>query len=214
MDIDDVVQGRVAARFFPDIARQHLAGDNVALMTHQVLKKLELARGQVQRLAAARNGTADHVHFEIPDSQSRAGLGDSSAAERPDASEQLGKRKGFYEIIVGAGIQAADTIFDGISRRQHQDRRFESVLPHGGQNLKAAPAWKHDVEDDQIEGFRFNQVEAFFAGMGQRNAVLFGLQALPQCLAEFLFVFDHQNPQRIFLLLYRRADDPRPLTTS
>jgi hypothetical protein len=129
--------------------------------------------------------------LEVRDLQLRAGLRDSPAAERPDTGQQFGKCKGLYQIVVGAGIQAAHAIFDCVSGRQHQDGCLESAHTHGRQDLQAASARKHHVQDHQVELLRLSQVESFLAGMRQGNLVLFGLQALLQCLTQLRFVLDH-----------------------
>jgi hypothetical protein len=71
------------------------------------------------------------------------------------------------------------------------------VLAHGAQDLNAAPAWKHHVQDQQIEGFRLDQVESLLAGTSQRDGILLGFQAFLQGLGEFQFVFDYQNTHGI-----------------
>ena len=183
MDVDDIVERSVAAGFFPDVAGQHLAGDDVALVPHQILQKLELAGGKVQRLAGAGNGAADHIHFKIPDAQSRAGLRGASATQRADASQQFGKRKGLHQIVVGARYPRPRTRSSMASRAVSiRTGVLNPCWRMVAQDLRAASAGKHHVQDHQIEGFGLNQVEAFFAGVRQRprrTARLAGPPAAP-----------------------------------
>ena len=103
MDIDHIIQGRVAAGLFPHVAGQHLAGDNMAPMAQQILQEFELTGSEIQRLSASRYGSTHDIHFKIRDPHSRARLGHAPSAESPDPSEQFRKGKRFYQIIVGAG---------------------------------------------------------------------------------------------------------------
>ena len=54
LHVDDVVERRRAARLLPDLAREHFARHQVALMPQQVLEQLELARRSAR--AAGRRG--------------------------------------------------------------------------------------------------------------------------------------------------------------
>ena len=44
------------------------------------------------------------------------------ACERAETCQQLGEGEGLDGIVVGPAIQAADTVFDGVSGGEHQDR--------------------------------------------------------------------------------------------
>ena len=121
------------------------------------------------RRIASSSRSATRNYVELP-------LGGSPPAQRSNASEQLGKRKGLQQIVVGTGVQAANTIFDRIASGQHQDWRSQSVLAHSLQDLEPASAWKHNVQDYQIEGFGLNQVETFLARMAKAKRILLALQ--------------------------------------
>src|SRR5262245_25930951 len=65
LDVDHVVDGRRAARFLPDFARQHFTRYEMILMPKQVLEQLELACGQVELAIATCRATRDQIELEI-----------------------------------------------------------------------------------------------------------------------------------------------------
>ena len=78
----------------------------MAGMAHQVFEQLELARQQVDRLAAARDRAGQEVDLEIGDPQPRRRRRRGAAPQqRLDAREQLAEGERLDEIVVAAGAQ-------------------------------------------------------------------------------------------------------------
>ena len=46
-------------------SKQHLAGDDAALAAQEIFKQAELARLQIDGLAATPHGAREEVHFEV-----------------------------------------------------------------------------------------------------------------------------------------------------
>src|SRR5438067_7774483 len=65
LHIDHVVERGRASWLFPDLARQHLARDEVALMPKEVFEELELAGRQIERPFAADGAPCHEVQFEV-----------------------------------------------------------------------------------------------------------------------------------------------------
>ena len=152
LHVDDVVERRGAARFSPHFSRQHLARDHVALMAQQVLEQLELARPSGR--AGDRRGRRGAPRDPSPDRRlSSEGLGRTATPQQgTDPSQQFRHGERLDKIIVRAGIQAGDAVFDAIARGQNQDRRSKMPLSQRLQDLEAAASRQHQIEDDQVEG--------------------------------------------------------------
>jgi hypothetical protein len=63
--IDNIVDGRDAVGFAPDILGQHFAGDDLARLAEQVGQEIELAGRQIDWLAGARDPPLLEVHDQI-----------------------------------------------------------------------------------------------------------------------------------------------------
>src|SRR4029077_2191981 len=69
VNVDDV--GRGVEVQIPHVLQQHRAGDDLALVAHEVLENLKFARQQLDLLPAARHRSRDQVELEIADAQHR-----------------------------------------------------------------------------------------------------------------------------------------------
>ena len=108
----------------------------------------------------ARSGTgapatltvrAARVEPDAAEFDDRASAGQVAPAQRPKPREQFGEGEGFDEVVVGAGLQAANPVGHGIPCRQDQDRGLHLHLAEIPTDGKAVSAWEHDVEHDEIE---------------------------------------------------------------
>ena len=57
---------------------------------------------------------------------------------------------GFDEVVVRAGVEAADHVLDRVARREHQDRRVPAFPAQLGGDLEAVLLRQHDVEQDDV----------------------------------------------------------------
>src|SRR5690242_19356566 len=74
-----------------------------------------------------------------------------TAPYRSDASGEFFECEWLDEIIVGAEIEALDSVFQRPPRRDHDDRRGYAVPLQGAKNLKTGQPRESQVEEDQIE---------------------------------------------------------------
>src|SRR5437867_6319824 len=65
LHVDHVAYRRSAALFLPDLARQHFAGHEVALLPQQVLQELEFSAGQIERATASHNPPRGRVDLQV-----------------------------------------------------------------------------------------------------------------------------------------------------
>src|ERR1041384_5879716 len=78
--------------------------------------------------------------------------GRGAPRESADARQQLAKGERLREIVVGAGVQAADAIVDGVARGEHEHRRADAALAQIRAEGEAVTAGQHRVEHDHVEG--------------------------------------------------------------
>ena len=61
----------------------------------------------------------------------------ATAKQAADPGEELADREGLHQIIVGAGVEALDSILDVRAHGQHQHRRGEVLSSPAGDQLRA-----------------------------------------------------------------------------
>src|SRR4029079_12641964 len=97
----------------PDALEQHRPGDDAALVAHQEFKQAKLARLQIDRLAAAADGTANQIHLEIGDAQEGLlALERRAAGESVQPRQKLGEGKGLGDIVVAPRLPPLDAGID------------------------------------------------------------------------------------------------------
>src|SRR5206468_5946050 len=89
LHVDDVVERCRPARLSPDVSREHLARDEVALVPQQVLEQLELTTGELKRSSAPNDAPRHEVHLEIRDLQPNDIRRTAATEQRANAREQL-----------------------------------------------------------------------------------------------------------------------------
>ena len=74
----------------------------------------------------------------------------ATTRQRAKSSHELAEGKRFGEIVVGAGVEAANAVVDGVARREHQHRGADSAFAQRSTEIEAAAAGEHDVENDDV----------------------------------------------------------------
>src|SRR5215210_2275503 len=98
-DLDRVRDGEGVVA--PDLVEQPLAGDDEALVAHQVLEQLELALGEVDRALAARDLVGVGVERQVGHAQGRHPARGPTPQQRAHAREQLLALERLDEVVVG-----------------------------------------------------------------------------------------------------------------
>ncbi len=73
------------------------------------------------------------------------------AQQRLDARQQLRERERLGEIVVAAGLEAADAIVDRAEGAQDQHRRGQTRAPQLLNDRQPVDVRQHPVGDDQVE---------------------------------------------------------------
>src|SRR3989338_3986006 len=88
-------------------------------------------------------------------------------------------RKGFREVVVGAGIQPLHLLIELGSGGEDQDRRGNLLLAQGLENLEAGHPRQHEIQDNQVVAPRPGQIEALGAVAARIDGIALLLQRPP-----------------------------------
>ena len=134
----------------PYLLQQRGPAHDLLRVQQEVLEELELLRGEVEALIVDAGGMAEAVEGDRPVAEHLEALGAAAPLQRPDPGEQLVEVERLREVVVGAGVEAAHHVLDGVARGEHQDRRVATFTPQLGRDLEPVLLGKHHVEQDDV----------------------------------------------------------------
>ncbi len=162
MDVDGA-QFDVAV-MAPDAVEQALARKDMTGMLDEMLEQAKFGRAECDCRAVAAHPVRHGIDLDIGIAQRLAGeRGADSAQHRLDAGDQLTRRKRLGDVIVGAGIEAADAVFLFAARGQHDDRDV------GGTGIAAQPTAHFDARQILDHPVEQDDVGRLFPGEDQRH---------------------------------------------
>ena len=203
VDVDDVrtaLEGEIPRSVEELGARQRDTG-----AAHEHLEESELLRAQVELVIAAPGPVRGRVETQRPDLEHGGTFGGRAAREGPEAGEQLVEGEGLRQVVVGARIEPADTILDRVTRRQHQHRRPDTVLPEPAADVEAVDARQHHVEDDRVVVDGLRHPESGLPAVRHVGRVPLLAQPAAQQLTELLLVLDHEHAHASIVARRMRA---------
>src|SRR5438093_7492142 len=106
----------------PDVFEDAESIVNDPRLAQEELEEVELLRGQFDSGGPASHLPRSGIELHIGESQKLARLARRAAHQRSNPREELLDRERFDEVIVGARVEAGDTVRDRVARRQHQYR--------------------------------------------------------------------------------------------
>ena len=133
----------------PDARKQHLFGKIVALGLEQEAHDVKLLGGQAHALRAADEHTGGEIECGIAETK-LVHLIALPPEEGIDAGQQLARVERLRQVIVGAGVQALDPVFQLALGGQHQDRRRAALGPDLAGEVVTVELRHHDVQDQQV----------------------------------------------------------------
>ena len=77
-------------------------------------------------------------------------LGAAAPLQRPHAGQQLVEPERLGEVVVRAGVEAADHVLHRVARGEHQDGRVAPLAAELRRHLEAVLLGQHDVEQDDV----------------------------------------------------------------
>src|ERR1700730_14280964 len=192
IDVDDICRG--IEMKIPDVLQQHGAGYDAAFIANQILQELEFPWKQKDLLAAPAGGPRHQVDREITARQD--GLlddGIAASAKRLDARHQFNEGKGFYQIVVAPGAQAAHPIVDLSERADDQNRRGDAVVAQLTHHRNAVDVREHAVDRDHGIVACRAPVQRLVAAGGQIHLVTAGGEPFHELISGLGVVLDDQN---------------------
>ena len=180
----------------PDGVEQLLAAEDAAGVLHQVVEQAEFGGAQVDLVAGAADAVGDAVDDDVTVVEAIVGQARADAAEHgADAGDQLAHREGLGQIVVGAGVEAADAIAFLATRGQHDDRHVAGLglAADATADLDPRQFGQHPVQQNQIGQTLLDLQHPLFAIGGDHDAIAFLFKVVGQEGRQGVLVFHHQN---------------------
>ncbi len=119
---------------------------------HQEREQVELAGGQREFRSVARSDPRGRVEGDRPGGQLPPGCGRvaGAAQHRFDSQDQLTRRKGLGDVVVGADLEAGDALVGLAERGQHDDRQVRMLGAHSPAHFEPVDLGQHQVEHHQV----------------------------------------------------------------
>ena len=99
-----------------------------------------------------------------------------AAEDRLDPGQQLGAAERLGDVVVGTDLQPHDTVDLVALGRQDDHRRGHALAAEDAEDLDAAHAREHHVEQDEVESLVPGGIERGFAVGGRRYLVALARQ--------------------------------------
>ena len=100
--------------------------------------------------AVGEHASMQQVDVEAVETE-RLDAAGGTAQQRPQPRHQLGERERLHQVIVGAALETVDALRHPIACRQDEDRYVVAARAQIGENVVAATAGHHHVEDHGAE---------------------------------------------------------------
>src|SRR5712691_11479521 len=178
----------------PHVRRDRGAVEQASLVQHEQLEQGELLRGEGDRPAAAAHLASGGVHLEVRDAMQRRRERRSAARQRLEPRHELPEGEGLRQVVIGAGLEPAHPVVQGIERRQHQDRRGDAATAQLTAQVEPRAAGEADVQDDHIVAAERGLLQAVREGRRERGIDALRAQAVAQEARQLGIVFYDQYP--------------------
>jgi hypothetical protein len=114
----------------------------------EVFEQRVLAAGERHFRSAGPHALSRDVDRDVPHFETlRRKRTPVASGQSTDAREELTEVERLGKVVVGAGIQALDARFDGVTRREHEHRDVQPGLADLAAEGQAVLPGEHDVED-------------------------------------------------------------------
>src|SRR5271170_2339445 len=165
-----IVSGELAAE---RLLGHRVTRDHLACRAHQQFEHAKFGAGESNRPLRDTHLTGagmqdDRPHGQFVGHAAAAGAAVGATQNRANSRHQFPRVERFAEIIIGAQLEAHDPVDIIAAGGEHQDRRFVGSA-ECAQNIEAADAWQHDVQnhDFKVVGLQFREsvaavVHAFY----------------------------------------------------
>ena len=177
----------------PDVRSDRSAIDDLLAMANEELEQRKLFRRQLDLSTAATNAMRSKIDLEIGDCRDFGQRSWSTSRKRIQTRDELAEGERLREIVVGAGIEPAYAIIDGVAGGQHQNGGADTALSEVSAKIEAVAPGEHDIENDDVEGaIRRARFSAGERGLANNVHLVLGEPAFNDC-GEIGVVFDEQD---------------------
>jgi hypothetical protein len=104
-----------------DIVKKHILRHQSPLPSHQLFQNRHFVAREIQRSISYGDIAGHGIEGDVAGGQDRPQYLARPTQERADASHQFFHGKRFDQIIIGAGVEPPDAIFDAVARGQDQN---------------------------------------------------------------------------------------------
>ena len=180
----------------PDLIQQLSAAVCAFLVRHKKLQQLVLGGAHVQGFGIGEHAVTDRIQHQ-PRHLHRVALLRVGAApqHRLDPRQQLARGARFGDVVVGADIQALDTVVLVVLGGQHDHGNIAAdvVATQAPQQLQAAGVGHHPVQKNQIRAF-VQYLAIGLLGLGRLHALKTGhFQADAHHFPDGALIIDDKN---------------------
>jgi hypothetical protein len=148
VDVHDV--GAALVREIPDVLDQVRPGEGLAGPPHQLVQQRELLGRQRDAPLAPVHRAGRRVEHQVADVQLGGTFQGLAAGQRPHPGQQFVQRERLGEIVVGAGVQAADLVEHGVAGGEHEHRHPAAAGADLPAHLEAVRRRDHRVEHHHV----------------------------------------------------------------
>ena len=200
----DVAAQAVAVRAIvpPDGLLQRIAAHHIGTALHEDFEDFQAQRIEFEMPPAAADLEGIEVVGEIADLQGALAHALATAQHRLDARGQLGKSKGFQQVVIGAAAKALQAVIQRVAGSKHDHRRAAArFLAQALAQSKAVDSRQHDVQHQQIEMLAAGQLQTTETILSAVDGIALERQVIGQIGQDVAIVFDQQDthahlPQR------------------
>src|SRR5437660_1159674 len=101
------------------------------------------------------------VHLQISKSEWDGLFSSSAAKQRSNARQKFRECERLDQVIVGTFIQSFDPVLDCIASGKDENSCLQSAFSESGEYLEPIPAWKHEIQNNEIEHLGVDEKKSF-----------------------------------------------------
>jgi len=113
--------------------------------------------------------------------------------QRARTGDELAQRERLDEVVVGAALEAAHAVLDGVARGEHQHRQVRALRAHAAQGLEAVDAGEADIQDQEVVRVLADGHGHGFTAFGAIDHPALGAQGTRGGIGQQGIVFDKQD---------------------
>ena len=151
---------------------------------------------------------AARIEAQVAHLDRRRPLARRAPHDRPQAREQLGERERLRQVVVGAGVEAADPVADRVAGGEHQHRHPHLALAQAAQGRETVDGRQHHVEQDGVVRRGLDHPQRVLAVGGDVCCVALLAQAAGDQGRHLRFVLDDEHPHSAIVATRRPVRRP------